>query len=167
MTNRAAGFAAVLLIAVAIVEAHVRTDYDRKANFGRYRTYSWIRVDTQNSLWDDRMQAAVDQQLRARGWKRVAQGGDAAVAGYSDTEQRDRVYTYYMDNGWGWNNFGTAYTQVIPEFVSNFTVDIFDGSTKKLIWSGSGSKTVSRKSNKNIDRLNDVVEDMFKKFPAG
>ena len=170
MRNQMIGSAAVLLCAAAAIFADVKTDYDRMANFGRYRTYSWVEVETQNSLWDDRIRGAVDQQLMNRGWKKVPSGGDAAVAAYSATTVRDRIYTYYNDPGWGWGwggGFGTAYTQVIPEEVNNFSVDIFDAKTKKLIWRGSGTKLVSHKSKKNIKRLNDVVEDMFKRFPTG
>jgi len=168
--NRMIRSAAVLVVTAAAICASVRTDYDRNANFSRYRTYSWIEVEAQNSLWDDRIRAAVDQQLAARGWKKVPAGGDASVAAYNQVVTRERLYTTYSDPGWGWGwggGFGTAFTQVVPEEVNNFTVDIFDAATKKLIWRGSGTKLVSSRSKKNIHRLNDVVKDMFKRFPTG
>src|SRR5262245_53239398 len=169
MRNQMIRSAAILLCAAAAICADVRTDYDRTANFGRYRTYSWVQVEAQNSMWEDRIKGAVDQQLMARGWQKVPSGGDAAVAAYSQIAIRDRIYTYYSDPGWGWGwgGFGTAYTQVIPEEVNNFSVDIFDAQTRKLIWRGSGTKLVSSKSGKNIHRLNDVVKDMFHHFPTG
>ncbi len=169
MQRRFVRLAAVLVCAAAIVCAAVRTDFDRKANFGRYRTYSWIEVKSENPLWIDRICTSVDAQLAARGWTKMAKGGDAVVSATAWTDVRERLYTYYSgDPGWGWGwQSGSAYTQVIPEEVGNLIVDITDGSTRKLIWRGTGNKVVSSKSGKNIRRLNDMVEDMFKHFPTG
>ena len=47
--------------------ASVSTDYDHKADFGRYHTYSWLGVKAGNSLWQDRITSAVDAQLAAKG----------------------------------------------------------------------------------------------------
>jgi hypothetical protein len=41
----------VLLFASASSAQQVKTDYDRSANFGQYKTYSWEKVQTQNQLW--------------------------------------------------------------------------------------------------------------------
>ncbi len=61
---------------------------------------------------------------------------------------------------------GTATTEVIPEKVGNLTVDIFDGNTKQLIFRGRASETItSNKPEKNENKLDHAVEDMFKHFP--
>jgi hypothetical protein len=45
-----------------------KTDYDRAANFIQYKTYSWEKVQTPDPLWVDRVKAAVDAALAAKGW---------------------------------------------------------------------------------------------------
>lgn len=170
MKNRAFRFAVpVLLGAAAIAFAAVQTDYDRKVDFSRYRTYSWIDVKSGNPLWEDRIRTAVDRQLMAKGWTQVPSDGDAAVAAFGKTTERDTLETFYTGYpGWGWQHWGgtgTAITRVVPERIGNLTVDIFDGTTKQLIWRGTATKTLSSKPEKNIDKLNDAARDMFKQFP--
>ncbi len=43
--------AAVLLTSACLLYAAIHTDYDHKADFSRYHTYSWIGVNAGNSLW--------------------------------------------------------------------------------------------------------------------
>jgi hypothetical protein len=122
-----------------------------------------------NSLWVDRIRTAVDRELVNKGWTKVPSGGDAAVAAFGKTTRRDTLHTFYSGYpGWGWRTWGdmgTAVTTVVPERVGNLTVDIFDGSSKKLIWRATAEKTLSSKPEKNIDKLDDAVADMFKEFP--
>src|SRR3954447_22863920 len=50
--TRASGL--TLLLASAVFAQHVKTDYDRSADFSQYKTYSWENVKTKDSLWVDR-----------------------------------------------------------------------------------------------------------------
>ena len=160
--------AAVGAICVAFA-ADVNTDYDHKADFSRYHTYSWLGVHAGNSLWQDRIAGAVDSQLAAKGWTKVASGGDAAVAAVGRTSERDTLQTFYNGfPGWGWGGWGgagTATTTVTPERVGALTVDIFDGPSKHLIWRGTAEGTLSSKPEKNDKKLDHAVTEMFDHFP--
>ena len=48
-------FAAALLAGMGVLFAMVRTDYDHHADFSRFHTYSWIKVQAGDSLWADRI----------------------------------------------------------------------------------------------------------------
>ena len=67
----------VVLIGLAFVLGNasfaqqVKTDYDRAANFSQYKTYSWEKVQTADPLWVDRIKAAVNAALAAKGWTQV------------------------------------------------------------------------------------------------
>src|SRR5580658_8349157 len=78
-------------VTVVCLFAKVTTDYDHKANFAGYHTYSWIGVNVQEPLWQDRIQSAIDSQLTAKGWQKVASGGDAAVSAVGATHNQQRV----------------------------------------------------------------------------
>jgi hypothetical protein len=153
--------------------AAVRTDYDHKADFSKYHTYSWIGVKSGNPLWQDRITSAVDSALSAKGWTKVASGGDAAVSAFGHVTEQDTLQTFYDGfPGWGWRagwwgmgGMGTATTQVIPERVGNLTVDIFDANTKQLIFRGEASDAVSDHPEKNEKKMEKAVDEMFKKFP--
>lgn len=164
----------LILCCAGVALAEVKTDYDRQADFGKYHSYSWIKVKTEDPLWNDRITQAIDSQLTEKGWNKVPSGGDTSIAAYGSTKERRQINTFYDGFGGGWGyrrGFGrmggmgtsTRTTQLIP--IGTLMVDIFDTSDKKLIWRGSSSETLSNNSDKNIKKLNDEAKDMFKKFP--
>ncbi len=171
MRIRIARYFLPVIVAAACLAfaADVSTDYNHRTDFGRYHTYSWIGVRAGNSLWQDRIMNAVDSQLAAKGWTKVASGGDAAVSAFGKVTEQDNLETFYDGfPGWGWRGWagmGTATTQVIPQRVGNLTVDIFDANTKQLIWRGTSAKTLSEKPEKNERKLENSIADMFKHFP--
>lgn len=173
MKNRISLLMPAALIVAGVMYAAVQTDYDHKADFGRYHTYSWIGVKAGNSLWQERIMSAVDSQLAAKGMTKVASGGDVSVSAFGRTSERDTMQTFYDGfPGWGWRagwwgmgGGGMATTQVVPEKVGNLTVDMFDGQSKQLVWRGVASDTVSDKPEKNEKKVEKAVDDMFKKFP--
>jgi hypothetical protein len=158
-----------LVGSVLIALGQVKTDYDHKADFGKYHTYSWIKVQAENPLWNDRITNAVDSQLSAKGWTKVQSGGDVSVAAYGATHTQQNLETWYdgFGGGWRWRGFGDgmATTTVEKVPVGTLTVDMFDTSNKQLIWRGSSSDTLSDKPDKNEKKLDKSVADMFKKFP--
>ncbi len=160
---------ALVAVAGIIWAADVSTDYDHHANFGQYHTYSWLGVKAGNSLWQDRIMNDIDGQLAAKGWTKVASGGDAAVSAFGRTTEQETLQTFYDGfPGWGWRGWGgigTATTTAIPQRVGNLTVDIFDGQTKQLVWRGRASEVLSSKPEKNEGKLEKSIEDMFKHFP--
>jgi hypothetical protein len=165
--------AAVFFTCACLVYAAVHTDYDKKADFSRYHTYSWIGVNAGNSLWQNRITQAVDSALAAKGWSKVGSGGDAAVSAIGKTTERDTMETFYTGfPGWGWRaawwggGMGMATTETIPERVGTLTVDVFDGASKQLIFRGQATDSLSGNPDKNDRKMEHSVDDMFKKFPV-
>lgn len=154
---------------VGLLLADVKTDYDHQADFGRYKTYSWLTAKASDSLWQDRIVRDVDGQLQAKGWQKVDTGGDASVAAVAHTSNRQTLETFYDGfPGWGWRGFGgmgEATTQVENTPIGTLTVDIFDTQTKKLIWRSHAMDALAGKPEKNEKKLEKAVENMFKKFP--
>jgi hypothetical protein len=164
-----------LLAATSSFAQQVKTDYDRDADFNQYNTYSWQKVQTQNPLWVDRIKAAVNSALEAKGWMQVESGGDISIVAMEMTRSHQTLNTYYdsFGGGWGWrggyggfgDGFGDSTTTESTYRVGTLVVDLFDSTTKKLIWRGSASDTLSDKSDKNIKNLDKGVEKMFDRFP--
>jgi hypothetical protein len=165
-----------LLAATSSFAQQVKTDYDRDADFNQYNTYSWQKVQTQNPLWVDRIKAAVNSALEAKGWMQVESGGDISIMAMEMTRSHQTLNTYYdnFGGGWGWrggygggfgDGFGDSTTTESTYRVGTLVVDLFDSTTKKLIWRGSASDTLSDKSDKNIKNLDKGVEKMFDRFP--
>ena len=157
-----------LTFATASFAQQVKTDYDRSANFSQYKTYSWEKVQTQDPLWVDRIKAAVNADLTAKGLTPVDSGGDIAIVAIEMTKNQHTLNTFYdgFGGGWRWGGgFGDATTTVDNYKVGTLVVDLFDAKTKKVIWRGSSSDTLSDKSDKNIKNLDKGVQKMFDHFP--
>jgi len=163
-----------LLFAGAVSAQQVKTDYDRSANFGQYKTYSWEQVKTKDTLDVDRIKNAVNVALMAKGWTQVESGGDVSIVAMEITRNQQTLNTFYngFGGGWGWRRFGgggfgEATTTTETYKVGTVVVDLFDSKTKQLIWRGATSDTLSNNSDKNIKNLDKGVEKMFKNFPPG
>jgi hypothetical protein len=152
----------------------VKTDYDRGANFGQYKTYSWEHVKTQDPLDIDRIKNSVNSALATKGWTQVDSRGDVSIVAIEITHNQQTLNTFYdgFGGGWGWRRFGgggfgEATTTTETYKVGALIVDLFDTNTKKLLWRGTSSDTLSNNSDKNIKNLDKGVEKMFKQFPPG
>ena len=164
----------LFLFADVSMAQQVKTDYDRSANFTHYKTYSWEHVKTKDQLFVDRIKSAVNAALAARGWTQVESGGDISIVAVQMTNNQETLNTFYsgFGGGWGWRRFGgggmgEATTTTETYTVGTLVVDIFDSKTKKLLWRGSSSNTLSNNSDKNIKNLDKGVEKMFRQFPSG
>ena len=78
--------------------------------------------------------------------------------------------TFYDGFGGGWywrgfGGFGEATTTVDTYRVGTLVVDMFDASTKNLIWRGVSSDTLSSNPEKNTKKLDENVHKMFEHFP--
>src|SRR5712672_650515 len=156
----------------AALAQHVQTDFDHHANFSQYKTYSWQTIKDPNSLWDARIKNAVDAQLAAKGWTQVDSGGDVAIVAIKTTQTQRSLQTFYdgVGGGWRWRGFGgmgeaTTTEQDYKE--GTLVVDMYDASTKQLIWRSSAEDTLSDKEAKNEKNLDKGVAKMFKDFPPG
>ncbi len=177
MTKTWCGVGIAMVAGAALLMASVKTDYDRQTDFSKYHTYSWIRVKATDDIWKERIENAVDAQLTAKGWQKVASGGDASVAAYGATKERQQTQTYFDDlglGGWGWRRFGgfggiggdgiaTTTQENIP--IGTLSVSVFDSQTKKMVWRGDSSETLSTKPDKNEKKLEKDTAEMFKSFP--
>jgi hypothetical protein len=157
-----------LLAATASYAQQVKTDYDRSTDFSQYKTYSWEKVQTQDPLWVERIEGAVNAALTAKGWTQVPSGGNVAIVAVEMTRNQQTLDTFYNGFGGGWRwggGFGDATTTVDNYKVGTLVVDLFDANSKKLIWRGSSSDALSDKSDKNIKNLDKGVQKMFNHFP--
>ena len=152
----------------------VKTDYDRSADFSQYKTYSWEHVKTQDPLYVDRIKHSVNAALAAKDWTQVDSGGDVSIVAMEIARNQQTLNTFYdgFGGGWGWRRFGgggfgEATTTTETYRVGTLVIDLFDTKTKKLLWRGTSSDTLSNNSNQNIKNLDKGVDKLFKQFPPG
>jgi hypothetical protein len=160
----------VALLVAAAAWASITTDYDHNVNFINLKTYSWGKLETANSIWDERVKSAVDTALAAKGWTQVPSGGDVVVNAFGKTRPEHTMNTFYdgFGGGWRWRgfgDFGEATTTVDTYKVGTLVVDMFDPNTKNLIWRGVASDTLPNSPDKNTKKMDGEVHKMFEHFP--
>ncbi len=162
MRLRVFGTLVFAALAAIVYAQKVNVDSDRSAPFATYRTYAWTEgTPSPNPLGETRIRAAVDAQLMAKGLM-PANGAapDVFVATHVIAQQRQEV----IANGFGyWGLGGGAVVQTYLEGM--LVVDLYDANTRKLVWRGVGTDTVSSKPEKNAKHINEAVQKMFEKYP--
>ena len=178
MRRGAVAWLATMTLVVGTLDATaqtVKTDHDPTASFASYKTYYWAKADPVpgNDIVNQRVTSAIDQQLAAKGWTKVPETqADVAVAAHGSTEQQKSLDTFYSGGmgGWGyrgWGGMGTATTTVNTYTNGTLLVDMFDAKTKKLVWRGTATATVSSDPKKNAQKIQKAAEKLFKGFPPG
>jgi hypothetical protein len=147
--------------------ADVSAQYDHKTDFGKYHTYSWISVNAQDAAWQDLIANAIDGQLAARGWQKVASGGDASISAVGSAKSEQVLETYYSGGAGGWAHHGLFETTTMERVrVGAVHVDVFDTSSKMVVWHGESTDSLSGDPKKNQKKMEKDVESLFKKFPT-
>jgi hypothetical protein len=169
-------FLALLLTSLISATAYaqkVSVDYDKKADFSSYKTYSWSQgTPATNPLSHQRILAGIDAQLGAKGWQKVENNSDVVVIYSAATTTETQINTF--DTGspwggyrWGWGGYGggssTTTVQKIP--IGQLVIDMADVKNKDFIWRGTASDTLSDKPEKNQKKLDKALAKMFKNFP--
>jgi hypothetical protein len=162
--------AVVMALSVIGLADDIHTDYDKKADFSHYHTYTWHKVKATNSLWEQRITDAVDKDLQAKGWQKVDSDGDVAITAIGATQDKQEYQTFYngFEPGWGWWGWRgprNETTEVINYRTGTLVLDMYDTNSKRLIWRGTASDTVDKKPEKNEKKLEKAVDKMLDKFP--
>jgi hypothetical protein len=154
---------AVCLIPTIASAQTVSVDYDRTADFSKFRTYAWREGrPAANPLIDKRIVEAVDRQLAARGWIRTDSSPSAIVmyAAGLDAERQLKAW----GSGPRWNGFGTVTAQTI--YTGQLMLDIYEAATRQLVWRGVASDTVRENTEKNDKRLYQAIAKLFRQLPS-
>jgi Domain of unknown function (DUF4136) len=157
---------AMLLAGPAAFAQKVNTDFDPSANFAGYRTYAWTPgTPSPNPLGEQRIHAAVDQQLAAKGFSMVSESPSVYIATHVVTKEQQQLNVTGFGGGPFWGGGIDTTARVETYTVGTLAVDMYDAKTKKLVWRGVGSGTASDKADKNTAKVDKALEKMFKKYP--
>ena len=171
---RSATFAAAAILALlgTVISAQsVTYDFDRAANFSKFRTYAWTRGTVlPDELNHARVVRAIENQLAAKGFTRVEAkaNSDLLVAYHASFDRNLRIDGYA--SGWGGPRFGglrsgTATTREI--LTGTLVIDMLDASTEKIVWRGLASADLdtSAKPEKREKNINKAADKLFKNYP--
>jgi len=135
MKSKAIAAAVVIACMSAVAFAQTITyDFDRSANFGKFKTYTWVRgTNVADELNDKRVTRAIEAQLAAKGFSQVqaAENPDLLVAYHATFDNDVQINGFSSGFGpyrLGGSRSGTATVDEI--LVGTLAVDLVDASSK-------------------------------------
>ena len=176
----------VVLLAVFMTSAcsgiSVNQDFNPAADFAALSTWDWMPVPNQtsdNPLVDQRVRAAVEAGLQAKGLRKVDSGEPTFRVGYQiileDKVNYQTVNSYY-GTGWGYRGIygvrggpvmGTSQTYATEYTMGSLVIDFFDVSSKELVWRGSAEGKINETADpvQRQERAQEAVTKILEQFP--
>jgi hypothetical protein len=139
-------------------------------DFSKYHTYKWVKVEgavEPNQIVDTQIKTSVDSQLASKGLTKTDDDKADLYVGYQASVDQEKQWNAYGMGGgprWG-GGMATATSSNIS--VGTLVVDMYDPSTKQLVWTGRATKTLNpgnsqEKKQKDLDK---AMQKLLKNFP--
>jgi hypothetical protein len=173
--------AAILLFAASAFAQDVSFNFDMTADFTKYKTYHWEKHPNSKDLDDltmTQLGAALDAELAKKGLTKKTDGNsDLAIVYQVAVKQEKELSTfssgYSTGPGWGggyggfYGGTSTSTTSVYTITKGTLALDMYDASSKKLVWRGIATKTldVDAKPEKRQKNMAKGSEKLLKKYP--
>lgn len=166
------------------------SDYDPAINFSEIKTFAWVEQKSEDNsyhldgLMDQRVRAAVDNQLSQKGLKLTnAETADVLVNYLTKVDKKINVDTFntnygYNPYGYGYNPYGYGYgwgmsramntqTTVREYEVGTLILDMVDRESGRLIWRGTVADTIRNDNtpNERVGIVNEAVASMLMAYP--
>jgi len=147
----------------------VRYNFMPGTDFAKYHTYKWISIEEgqhPDQIVDAQIKQAVDSQLAAKNMTKTNDDKADLYVGYQIAVDKEKQWNGYgMGGGVRWGGMASATSSTIS--VGTLVLDMYDPTTKQLVWTGNASKTIDPSSNqeKNQKSLDKAMEKLLKNYP--
>lgn len=176
--------AATIVVAGCASTPSVRSDYDKSADFGRYRTFGFIDQPggpgDSKSLVMQTLEAAATREMVARGYTPATDNPDLLINFNGKLEDRTDVQSVpgpMYGPTWGYGGwYGAPYggwgvaasTQVTTRHyqVGTLVMDIVDRERRQVVFQAGIERTITKEMQQNRDKaLNQAVTRLFSAYP--
>ncbi|MCZ6575981.1 MAG: DUF4136 domain-containing protein [Acidiferrobacterales bacterium] len=148
----------------------VEVDYAKHRDFSRYRSFASVPASpSADSPLRKDVRSVVELELLAKGLTRAKSDPDILVI-VRVLGQTERIvgvsplgysgYRWQRRQHWGPMAWGVSYIPTVT-----IRVDLVEGVSKKLIWSGLAVEVLRDKPGKTVKRITRATARIFKKFP--
>lgn len=161
-------FTAFLISCAVAAGQDVRTNYMPGTNFAKYKTYKWVAIEGgahPNQILDAEIKQAVDSQLASKGMSKAdGENADFYVA-YQIAVDQEKQWNAWGTGGRVMGGMASATSSTIS--IGTLVLDMYDPSSKQLVWTGHATKTIDPKGSqeKNEKNLNKAMAKLLKNFP--
>ena len=159
----------VLLCGSCAVAQDVHYNFMPGTDFSKYHTYKWVAIEGgahPNQIMDAEIKQAVDSQLASKGLTKTDSDKADLYVGYQVAIDQEKQWNGYgMGGGLRWGGMASATSSTIDN--GTLVVDMYDPTSKQLVWTGRASKTLDPSSNqeKNMKNLNKAMAKLLKNYP--
>lgn len=179
--------ALVLLLARSAFSQDVRYNFDKDADFSKFKTYKWVEIkgaQKPNDLVNKQIMDTVDSQLATKGLSKVDSDDADLLIGYQTAIGSEKQFSSYsssmggpgwgMGPGWGGGWYGgggmastttTGTTSTI--YTGQLDLDMYESAKKDLVWRGNVSRTIDPKAkpDKQQKNLTKAITKLLKNYP--
>jgi len=172
---------AAIVLAGCASGPDIRADYDKAADFGKYRTYGFVtQAGTDSgdfrSLATQMLQNAASREMEARGYTR-AENPDLVINFKGQLEEKVDIESTpapYYGPGWGYRGwYGAPYggyggSEVTTRRynVGTLVVDVVDREKRQVVFQGAISDVVTKEMQANREAtINKAVAQVFSQYP--
>jgi hypothetical protein len=176
MKSYAAAAALILLLPALALAQKTSFDYDKTADFTTMKSYT-LKDGTKvgDPFVDDRITAAIEAELKAKGLTRNDATPDVVVVYHITFDKQKDItaystgamygpYPYRWGGGWGG---GTTNVRVNEILVGTLIIDVADAHKEQVVFRGMGVKEVDvqAKAEKRDKNVATAVKKVLKGFP--
>jgi len=164
----------VLLLAVPVLLSAQKTsfDFDRTADFSKYRTFAWEEgTPAPDAFLHKRIVAAIESQLAARGLTRAETHPDVYVRYHVALDTRKTITGSNGDGfgpfGWGVGGTGRVDLEMNQLLIGTLLIDVADAAKRELVWRGMavGDIDIHAKPEKRDASITKAVTKLLKNYP--
>jgi hypothetical protein len=158
-----------LLACGLMLAQDVTTNSMPGVSFSKYHTYKWVPIEgaaAPNQIVDAQIKQSVDTQLATKGLTKTDSDNADLDIGYQTAVNQEKQWNAYGTGGVRWGGgMGTATQSTIA--IGTLVLDMYDPSTKQLVWQGRVTKTLDpganqQKKQKNLDK---AMQKLLKNYP--
>lgn len=166
----------VLLAFVACSTVKIGYDYDKSADFSKYKTYAFSEETMKmpiNQLNRDRLIKATEAEMAAKGFTKSDNPDAILDLRIKGEEVQTATATTTGGYGYGYGRWGYgggfSTTQVnYDKYVEgSLFITLVDKATEKIVWQGTGKKTLDENAStqKKEENINYAVKQIFTNYP--
>jgi hypothetical protein len=168
-----------LLLAGVATAQDVRYNYDKSADFTKYKTYKWVEIKTsdKDQMIDNQIRSTIDAELAKKGLTKSESDNVDLDIGYQialSTEKQVNTFSSDFGYGPGWGYYGhgmggtgTSTSTTSTLYVGALQLDFYDVAKKQAVFRAVATKTLDTKAKpeKRQKNLTKAVAKMLKQYP--
>ncbi|MCG3204601.1 MAG: hypothetical protein KCHDKBKB_01316 [Elusimicrobia bacterium] len=173
-------FLVAAVLSACATMGNVRTDYDEKADFGKFKTYAFLEAKEinesgllSNNLIRERVEGLLRENLDAEGLKSVSleQNPDMVIQYWVGVKNKQDIAsiptnsTYY--GAYYHDHWGTSYDRYVTYDYREGTliVDLIDRESKNLVWRAYLVQVLEDSKDKNLETARRSLKKAFENYP--